>query len=127
MFRKTGTLLTAALLGLTATVATTGPAVAAPAGTGDATISMGRLILDPTERGYQGSVELTVTNTGSENDYLYYKMREPVPGAFEFLDSDCDSFDRRARRTAGCPTAPRRTTRGSTRARASGSRWTSTC
>ncbi|MGW3887217.1 hypothetical protein ACWD69_00895 [Micromonospora chokoriensis] len=61
MFQKTGTLLTAALLGLTATVATTGPAVAAPVGAGDHTLSVGRLILSPTDRGYQGSGSAAVS------------------------------------------------------------------
>ncbi|MEV4496662.1 hypothetical protein AB0J84_13260 [Micromonospora arborensis] len=105
MFRKTGTLLTAVLLGLTATVATAGPVAAAPADSVGGELSLSRLIFNPTERGYQGSVELTVTNTGSETDYLYYKMREPVPGAFKFRGSDCDSVDMRVeqnRRVANC-------------------------
>ncbi|WFE51690.1 hypothetical protein [Micromonospora sp. WMMD1155] len=103
MFRKTGTLLTAVLLGLTATVATTGPAVAAPAG--DGTLSIGRLILTPTDRGYQGSVSLTITNTGSATDYFHYKLREPVPGAFQSDDLNCDMFDMRVeqnRRVFNC-------------------------
>ncbi|MEU1360419.1 hypothetical protein ABZ356_11330 [Micromonospora zamorensis] len=105
MFEKTGTLLTAALLGLTATVATTGPAVAAPVGAGDRTLSVGKLILSPTDRGYKGSVPVTVTNTGSATDYFYYKLREPVPGAFRLGDNSCDSFDRRVeenRRVFNC-------------------------
>ncbi|MGC4767810.1 hypothetical protein ACLQ25_02350 [Micromonospora sp. DT44] len=105
MFRKTGTLLTAALLGLTATIGGAGPAAAAPERTVGAELSLSKLILNPTERGYQGSAELTVTNTGSENDYFYYKMREPVPGAFQFWGSDCDAFDQRVeqnRRVANC-------------------------
>ncbi|WFF01580.1 hypothetical protein [Micromonospora sp. WMMD964] len=103
MFRKTGTLLTAVLLGLTATVATTGPAVAAPAG--DDTLSVGRLILTPTDRGYQGSVSMTITNTGSATDYFHYKLREPVPGAFQADDLNCDMFDMRVeqnRRVFNC-------------------------
>ncbi|MEU4338874.1 hypothetical protein AB0F59_30205 [Micromonospora lupini] len=104
MLKKTGTLLTAVLIGLTATVTTAGPAVAAPARTVGAELSLGKLILNPTERGYQGSAELTVTNTGSENDYLYYKMREPVPGAFQYWRSDCTVSMRveQNRRVAGC-------------------------
>ncbi|MGC4811643.1 hypothetical protein ACLQ29_14060 [Micromonospora sp. DT228] len=105
MFRKTGTLLTAVLLGLTATVATAGPAVAAPADRDGRTLSVGKLILSPTERGYRGSVPLTVTNTGSESDYFYYKLREPVPGAFQFDGTACDMFDMRVednRRVANC-------------------------
>ncbi|MEV4765426.1 hypothetical protein AB0J89_22690 [Micromonospora chokoriensis] len=105
MFHKTGTLLTAALLGLTATVAATGPAVAAPVGAGDHTLSVGRLILSPTDRGYQGSVSVTVTNTGSATDYFHYKLREPVPGAFQRDDLNCDMFDMRVeqnRRVFNC-------------------------
>ncbi|SCE88304.1 hypothetical protein [Micromonospora chokoriensis] len=105
MFQKTGTLLTAVLLGLTATVATTGPAVAAPADGGDHTLSVGRLILTPTDRGYQGSVSVTITNTGSATDYFHYKLREPVPGAFQSDDLNCDMFDMRVeqnRRVFNC-------------------------
>ncbi|MCG5471645.1 hypothetical protein LADH09A_005643 [Micromonospora sp. LAH09] len=105
MFQKTGTLLTAVLLGLTATVATAAPAVAAPADVAGGTLSVGKLILKPTERGYRGSVPVTVTNTGSETDYLYYKLREPVPGAFQFDGTVCDMFDMRVednRRVATC-------------------------
>lgn len=105
MFQKTGTLLTAALLGLTAAVATTGPAVAAPAGAADRPLSVGKLILSPTDRGYKGSVSVTVTNTGSVTDYFYYKVREPVPGAFQPDDLNCDMFDMRVeenRRVFNC-------------------------
>ncbi|MEV1014440.1 hypothetical protein AB0I89_31200 [Micromonospora sp. NPDC049801] len=92
MFRKTGTLLTAALLGLTATIGGAGPAAAAPADAAGGTVSVGRLILEPTERGYLDSLPVTVTNTGSETDYFYLTLREPVPGAFQDTDSRCDWF-----------------------------------
>lgn len=92
MFRKTGTLLTAALLGLTATIGGAGPAAAAPKDAAAGTLSMGRLILEPTEQGYLDSVPVTVTNTGSETDYFYLTLREPVPGAFQDEDTRCDWF-----------------------------------
>ncbi|MET7950713.1 hypothetical protein [Micromonospora sp. NPDC005324] len=91
MFRKTGTLLTAALLGLTATIGGAGPAAAAPAATTSATVSLGKLILEPTERGYHGSIPLTVTNTGSETDYFGITLREPVPGSFPQGVFGCDA------------------------------------
>ncbi|MEU7613161.1 hypothetical protein [Micromonospora sp. NPDC049204] len=105
MLKKTGTLFTAVLLGLTTSVASTGPVAAAPADTAGGTLSVGKLILDPTERGYRGSVPLTVTNTGSETQYFYYTLREPVPGAFQPGTSNCDSFDQRVednRRVFNC-------------------------
>ncbi|MFF5178536.1 hypothetical protein ACFY2Q_11005 [Micromonospora sp. NPDC000316] len=93
------------LLGLTATVASAGPALATPAGAGGRTLSVGKLILQPTERGYRGSVPVTVTNTGRTTDYFHYKLREPVPGAFDSSDLNCDMFDMRVeanRRVFNC-------------------------
>ncbi|WP_433115631.1 hypothetical protein [Micromonospora sp. CA-246542] len=104
MLRKTGTLLTAVLIGLTATAATAGPAVAAPDAAGS-TLSVGKLILNPTDRGYRGSIPVTVTNNGSETDYFQFKLREPVPGAFQPGDLPCDMFDMRVeqnRRVFNC-------------------------
>ncbi|MCG5447340.1 hypothetical protein NIE79_006109 [Micromonospora sp. NIE79] len=91
MIQKTGTLLTAALLGLTATIGSAGAATAAPAETSSATVSLGKLILEPTERGYHGSIPLTVTNTGTEADYFGITLREPVPGSFPEGKFGCDA------------------------------------
>ncbi|RAO62097.1 hypothetical protein [Micromonospora saelicesensis] len=105
MLHKTGTLLTAALLGLTATIGGASAATAAPADTTSAAVSLGNLILEPTERGYRGAIPLTVTNTGSETDYFYLRLREPVPGSFPSGEFGCDAAELTPgddRRTFGC-------------------------
>ncbi|MEK8109262.1 hypothetical protein NKG94_40280 [Micromonospora sp. M12] len=99
MFRKTGILLTAALLGLTATIGGAGPAAAAPADTSNGAVSLGKLILEPTERGYHGSIPLTVTNTGSETGYLHHAARTGAGllpgGCFRLRRRPTDSGDDR--------------------------------
>ncbi|SBT47996.1 hypothetical protein [Micromonospora auratinigra] len=55
------------------------PAAAAP---GDSSVSVGRLVLDPTDRGYAGSLPVTVTYRGAQAGYLDLAITEPVPGAF---------------------------------------------
>ena len=92
MFRKTGTLLTAALLGLTATVGWAGPAAAAPSAAADApTFSLSRLVLEPTERGYRGSLRVTITNNSDSTDGFYFQIREPVAASFAGgPESHCD-------------------------------------
>ncbi|MDG4806318.1 hypothetical protein O7634_06070 [Micromonospora sp. WMMD1120] len=80
MIKRTGTLLTAALLGLTATIGWAGPAAAAPA---DApTVTVSRLVLEPTERGYRGSIRVTVTNNSDSTDHVTFQIREAVAGSF---------------------------------------------
>ncbi|MBM0277928.1 hypothetical protein [Micromonospora tarensis] len=108
MFRKTGSLLTAALLGLTATVGWAGPAAAAPADSADAaTFSLSRLVLEPTERGYQGKLRVTITNTGDSTDVFYFQIREPVAASFAGgPESHCDPdgvSEGRLVRTCGLP------------------------
>ncbi|MEV4119092.1 hypothetical protein [Micromonospora sp. NPDC049645] len=92
MYRKTGTLLTAVLLGLTATIGSAGPAAAAPSASADApTFSVSRLVLEPTERGYRGSLRVTITNNGDTTDGFYFQVREPVAASFdETSQSPCD-------------------------------------
>lgn len=92
MFHKTGTLLTAALLGLTATIGGAGPAAAAPAASADApTFSLSRLVLEPTERGYRGSLRVTITNNSDSTDGFYFQIREPVAASFAGgPESHCD-------------------------------------
>ena len=81
MYRKTGTLLTAALLGLTATIGWAGPAAAAPSASADApTFSLSRLVLEPTERGYRGSLRVTITNNSDSTQGFYFRIREAVAG-----------------------------------------------
>ncbi|MEW2381118.1 hypothetical protein AB0873_03325 [Micromonospora sp. NPDC047707] len=67
-----------------AAVATASPAVAAPA-PATASIEAGRLVLDPTDRGYRGSLPVTVTNLGTTATYYSVTFVEPVGGSFEGL------------------------------------------
>jgi hypothetical protein len=67
-----------ALLGAAAPAAAA-PAAAAP---GDSSVSVGRLVLEPTDRGYAGSLPVTVTYRGDAPAQLDLTITEPVPGAF---------------------------------------------
>ncbi|MER7588352.1 hypothetical protein ABTW72_12515 [Micromonospora sp. NPDC127501] len=60
-----------------------GPAIAA---SGDTAVSVGRLVLEPTDRGYAGSLQVTVNYRGHEASYLKLAVSEAVPGAFDGLD-----------------------------------------
>ncbi|MEV4718133.1 hypothetical protein AB0J94_13190 [Micromonospora noduli] len=93
MLHKTGTLLTAALLGLTATIGGAGPAAAAPSTSADApTFSLSRLVLEPTERGYRGSLRVTITNNSDSTQGFYFRVREAVAGSFSGgVESRCES------------------------------------
>ncbi|MEU4551292.1 hypothetical protein [Micromonospora violae] len=93
MYRKTGTLLTAALLGLTATIGWAGPAAAAPSASADApTFSLSRLVLEPTERGYRGSLRVTITNNSDSTQGFYFRIREAVAASFSGgVESRCES------------------------------------
>ncbi len=72
-----------------ALLAFTGPAAAAPAGHGlDADVSVGRLVLNPTERGYRGSLPITVTNRGRADTYFSVTIVEPVAGSIGNLSPD---------------------------------------
>lgn len=68
------------------------PALAAPAAAGGvrsaptASISLGDLVLDPGERGYQGALPVTVTNTGTTASDFGVLVHEPVGGSFEGTD-----------------------------------------
>lgn len=110
MTTRTGRRLAAALLGpAAALLALTGPAAAAaeaPAGARlDADVSVGRLVLNPTERGYLGNLPITVTNRGPAETYFSVTIVEPVAGSLGNLtpDSPC-SLGRRLdnRRVATC-------------------------
>ncbi|MBE1486610.1 COG1361 family protein [Plantactinospora soyae] len=48
---------------------------------GDASASFGRLVLEPTERGYQGSLQVTVRNQGTDAGNFRLLFREPVAGS----------------------------------------------
>ncbi|MGX7676513.1 hypothetical protein [Plantactinospora sp. DSM 117369] len=58
----------------------------------DTSVTVGRLVLEPTERGYRGSVPLTISYRGTETADLQVTIAEPVAGAFENFDSDFPCF-----------------------------------
>jgi hypothetical protein len=60
------------------------PAQAAPVAH-DTSVSVGRLVLDPTDRGYHGSLPVTVRYGGAQPGYLNMTIVEPVAGAFDNL------------------------------------------
>ncbi|MGW4500561.1 hypothetical protein ACWENR_18360 [Micromonospora sp. NPDC004336] len=70
-----------ALLG----AATPAAQAAAPA---DTSVSTGRLVLEPTDRGYAGSLPVTVTHRGTQASHLNLTITEPVPGAFAGMRPD---------------------------------------
>ncbi|MBF9129546.1 hypothetical protein I0C86_11295 [Plantactinospora sp. S1510] len=87
-------------LAVTGTIAMTlgvmAPAVAASAapapGTvkivqGDASASFGRLVLEPTERGYQGNLQITVRNQGTDPGSFRMLIREPVASSMNWRTS----------------------------------------
>ena len=94
MTKTTGRRLVAAVVGATvALLASATAAVAAPDGTtvarqGTAVASTGRLVLEPTDRGYLGHQTVTVRNTGTDTGYFRLLVREPVAGSFETSDPD---------------------------------------
>ncbi|MDZ5444712.1 hypothetical protein U2F26_18510 [Micromonospora sp. 4G57] len=90
MTTRTGRRLATVLLGsATALLAFAAPAAAAPAGGGlDADVSVGRLVLDPTERGYRGDLPITVTNLGRVDTYFSVTIVEPVAGSIGNLSPD---------------------------------------
>ena len=72
-----------------ALLAFSAPAAAAPAGHGlDADVSVGQLVLNPTERGYQGNLPITVTNRGRADTYFSVTIVEPVAGSIGNLSPD---------------------------------------
>ncbi|RLP97578.1 hypothetical protein [Micromonospora sp. CV4] len=78
--------LVAAVLGAgVALFGTAVPAAQAAVAPGDTSVSVGRLVLEPTDRGYAGSLPVTVTYRGAKASYLNLTLTEPVPGAFAGL------------------------------------------
>lgn len=61
------------------------PATAAPPAVA-ASVSVGQLVLDPGERGYQGTLPVTVTNRGTTARSFDVVVLEPVAGSFGRLD-----------------------------------------
>ncbi|MEV4662438.1 hypothetical protein AB0J85_10830 [Micromonospora echinofusca] len=84
---STGRRVSAAALGLAvvaaAAVASAAPAVAAPhtSSTGTLSITAQRLILEPTDQGYVGTLNATVTNNGPTASYYSLSFLEPAGAA----------------------------------------------
>ncbi|MEU2612105.1 hypothetical protein ABZ570_11055 [Micromonospora sp. NPDC007271] len=88
----------AALIGaaaLTIVGAATPGSAAASQPEAKASVQAGRLILDPTERGYRGELTVTVTNLGDAADSFSLWILEPIAGSFRTAgpDAPCVSFD----------------------------------
>ncbi|GAA3758258.1 hypothetical protein [Micromonospora maritima] len=82
-----GRRIVAGLAGTALALTAAAPAVAAPTADGAAAdISVGRLVLEPTARGYQGSLPVTVTNNGPTATYFAVDVLEPVAGSFRTAD-----------------------------------------
>ncbi|MCI4064515.1 hypothetical protein MRQ36_18685 [Micromonospora sp. R77] len=98
MQKRIGRRLTAVLVGagltLAGGVASAGPAAAATTGA-RADVQAGRLVLEPTERGYRGALPVTVTNLGGTADSFALEILEPVAGSFRDAgpDAPCVTFD----------------------------------
>ncbi|MBU8857180.1 MULTISPECIES: hypothetical protein [unclassified Micromonospora] len=94
------------LAGAALALTTAAPAVAAPtAAEAAADISVGRLVLEPTARGYQGKLPVTVTNNGPTATYFFVDVLEPVAASFRALDpEEACGFQplRDNRRTVSC-------------------------
>ncbi|MEV4119094.1 hypothetical protein [Micromonospora sp. NPDC049645] len=74
------------LLGSTLALVAALPGTAALASTGaPAAISAGRLVLEPTGNGYQGTLPVTITNRSRAADYYTILVTEPVAGSFDGL------------------------------------------
>lgn len=87
LITRTARKVAAAVIGSTAALlALTTPAAAAtPLAAPGPTISVGQLVFEPTERGYQGSMSVTVTN-GANSGYLSFNILEPVAGSLRDTD-----------------------------------------
>ncbi|RKN20912.1 hypothetical protein D7147_08825 [Micromonospora musae] len=104
MTRTTTRRLVAGVLG--AGLALTGVATPAAhaAAAHDTSVSVGRLVLNPTDRGYTGSLPVTVNYRGAEASYLELTLTEPVPGAFAGLvpSEACITISPTPLRTISC-------------------------
>ncbi|MEV1142893.1 hypothetical protein [Micromonospora sp. NPDC049799] len=71
------------VLGLAAVSVFAAPAAqAAPATTTSTATVADRLVFEPTERGYRGSLQVELTYHGSEPAWPSYVITEPVPGSY---------------------------------------------
>ncbi|WP_147252624.1 hypothetical protein [Micromonospora endolithica] len=79
-------MLGAALGVIAATALAVAPVQAAPAAAESTASVADRLVLEPTERGYRGSLEAEVTYQGSEPGRARYVITEPVPHSYVNLE-----------------------------------------
>jgi hypothetical protein len=79
------------------------PAQAAPAAN-DSSVSVGRLVLDPSDRGYHGTLSVTIRYRGAQAEYRQVSIVEPVPGSFDNVVpmQPCFFGDTTPRRTLLC-------------------------
>ncbi|WP_144122206.1 hypothetical protein [Catellatospora sichuanensis] len=81
------------------------PAVASAAEATSASVSIGSLVLEPTDRGYAGTLATTVTNTGTEPAWLSISIVEPVANSWQKIEIDDVCFwnwNADGRRTITC-------------------------
>lgn len=84
------------------------PAAANAAAEDSATLTVGSLVLAPTERGYAGTLEVTVQNTGTEPAYFGVTFVEPIAGSWQGLvveDACASGWTADGRRIIGCGVA----------------------
>jgi hypothetical protein len=86
--RTSASTVVAGLVGLAVTLSMAVPAAqAAPTGTAESTATVAdRLVLEPTDFGYRGSIQAELTYQGSEPGRATYVITEPVPGSYENLE-----------------------------------------
>ncbi|GAB4046702.1 hypothetical protein [Catellatospora paridis] len=82
-----------ALLGIATAMAVSVGALAAPsvanaAADNSATVTIGNLVLEPTERGYLGTLDTIVQNTGTEPAYLGLVVVEPIANSWQITEID---------------------------------------
>lgn len=103
---RTGIRLAVILLGSAVALlaVSPGPVAAQLASRSEASVSVGGLVLDPTDRGYQGSLPITVTNKGSAPSYFGISIQEAFGGSVTRLDpeSPCTFGGTGYRRTYRC-------------------------
>ncbi|MEE6260459.1 hypothetical protein [Plantactinospora sonchi] len=75
----------AGVLGLAAALSMGAPAAQAAPAPSTASIP-DRLVLEPTEFGYRGALEVELTHQGSEPGRATYVITEPVPGSYQNLE-----------------------------------------
>lgn len=93
-------------LGTAALLVALAPAGAASAGNRNhgSSVSVGNLVLQPTERGYRGTLPITITLRGTADVLPVVTVTEPVGGSFTSLlpEGPCFPLNDGPRRTVNC-------------------------